>query len=115
MMDKNRIKINESKLFKILLMIALIINDLEYYSKMIYLQKKAIKQLKIFIMTHKDFNNLRKNKIYNIVADDYLNVIYADKGELYKLKRGYGEMAKLCYILSFNYIKINQLLVNILA
>ena len=105
-MDKNRIKINESKLFKILLMIALIINDLEYYSKMIYLQKKAIKQLKIFIMTHKDFNNLRKNKIYNIVADDNsqlknkynLNVIYADKGELYKLRRGYGEMSKLYFI-----------------
>ncbi len=94
-------------------MIALIINDLEYYSKMIYLQKKAIKQLKIFIMTHKDFNNLRKNKIYNIVADDNsqlknkynINVIYADKGELYNLRRGYGEMSKLMqFFISLNFM-----------
>ena len=62
--------------------------------------------IKIFIMTHKDFINYRYNPAYTIVADDRnelkkyynLSIIYADKGKLYKLKRGYGEMSKLYYI-----------------
>ena len=57
-------------------------------------------------MTHKDFINYRYNPAYTIVADDRnelkkyynLSIIYADKGKLYKLKRGYGEMSKLFLI-----------------
>jgi len=62
--------------------------------------------LKIFIMTHKDFNLKRRNSVYTIVADDKsqlkkkynLSIIYAENGKLYKLKRAYGEMSKLYYI-----------------
>ena len=57
-------------------------------------------------MTHKDFINHRYNKAYSIVADDItqlknkykLNVIFANNGKLYKMKRAYGEMSKLYYI-----------------
>ena len=62
--------------------------------------------LKIFIMTHKDFVNYRKNPVYSIVVDDKsllkntynLRIIYADRGKLYKLNRAYSEMSQLYYI-----------------
>ena len=80
--------------------------------------------INIFIMTHKDYNNKRYNQVYTIVADDKskvrnkynLKVIFADKGKLYNMSRGYGEMAKLYYIyqlykerkLSSKYIGLNH-------
>ena len=59
-------------------------------------------------MIHKDFVNYRYNPVYSIVVDHKsllkykynLNIIYADKGKLYKLRRAYGEMSKLYYIYS---------------
>ena len=59
--------------------------------------------LKIFIMTHKDFDNHRYNPIYNIVADNKqqlkkkynLNIFYAKEGKLFNMSRSYGEMSKL--------------------
>lgn len=111
-------------LFKVLLFIFLIANDLEYYAKMKYLENKSVNQLKIFIMAHKDFKNLRNNKVYNIVFDDKsqskkkynLNVIYANNGKLYNLSRAYGEMSKLYFIyqlyqngtISSKYIGLNH-------
>ena len=78
----------------------------------------------IFIMTHKDFYNILTNQIYKIVADapsqlNYkydLQVIYANKGKLFKKSKAYGEMAKLYYIyelyknrtLSSKYIGLNH-------
>ena len=73
-----------------------------------YFNHPPIKEslIKIFVMTHKDFNNHRLNKNYIIVADDKtqlknkynLNVIYANNGVLYNMRRAYGEMSKLYYI-----------------
>jgi len=48
--------------------------------------------INIFIMTHKDFYNILTNQIYKIVADEQiqiknkysLQVIYANKGKLFK-------------------------------
>ena len=78
----------------------------------------------IFIMTHKDFNNILTKKIYKIVADEPkqlsmkydLEVLYANNGKLYKKSKAYGEMAKLYYIyeqykngtLSSKYIGLNH-------
>ena len=64
--------------------------------------------LKIFIMTHKDFNNYRYNSAYTIVANDQsqlkgkynLSIIFANKGKLYKLRRAYCEMSLLVNILA---------------
>ena len=80
----------------------------DFYNYAKYNLKNHFKNesLKIFIMTHKDFINYRKNPVYTIVADDKsqlkkkynLSVIYADKGKLYKLNRAYSEMSQLYYI-----------------
>ena len=102
----------ENKLFKFLLIIAFVTNNKEnnyLHNKRIYnLQIPVINSstLKIFIMAHKDFYNIRYNPIYNIVVDDKsqlknkynLNIIYANDGKLYNMKRAYGEMSKLYYI-----------------
>lgn len=57
-------------------------------------------------MAHKDFVNYRYNKVYSIVADDKsqlknkynLDVIFANEGKLYRMRRAYCEMSKLYYI-----------------
>lgn len=57
-------------------------------------------------MTHRDFRNYRYNPVYSIVVDDKtvlkkkynLDIIYANKGKLYNMRRAYGEMSKLYYI-----------------
>jgi hypothetical protein len=90
-------------------------------------QEKSINytnNINIFIMTHKDFYNIITNQIYKIIADDQiqiknkysLQVIYANKGKLFKKSQAYGEMAKLYYIyelykngnLSSKYIGLNH-------
>ncbi len=116
---------NINKLFKVLIIISLLIN---YFNlslapneiKNIFKiwRTETIKkfkrnnnfskepEIKIFIMTHRDFKNYRVNPAYNIVADDKsqlrenysLNLIYANKGKLYNMKRSYSEMSKLYYI-----------------
>ena len=75
-----------------------------YITKFISFKNES--DLKIFIMTHKDFKNYRYNPSYIIVADDKsqlkekynLTVLYADKGYLYNMRKNYGEMSKLYYI-----------------
>jgi len=107
----------ENKLVKTLLIMALIINIVDKnYLKLFYI--KYIKRnkfykaknkedfLKIFILAHKDFINYRYNSVYNIVVDKKaqlrnkynLNIIYANEGRLYKLKRAYCEMSKIYFI-----------------
>ena len=123
-------KPNENKIIKIILIISLLTNNIEndnclYKNSFKYKKIKANSSiLKIFIMTHKDFDNERYNPVYNIVADDKsqlknnysLNVIYADKGKLYNLRKAYGEMSKLYFIyqlyknetISSEYIGLNH-------
>jgi len=105
-------KTNSDKLLKILLLIALITNNIDK-DYLVFSNKNELYKLqtnsslvKIFIMTHKDFVNNRFNPIYNIVVDDRnvlknkynLNIIYANESKLYNLSRGYGEMSKLFFI-----------------
>ena len=120
-------KINRNKLLKLLLVLSLQTNILEFddyfnYKRKTYFINDSL--LKIFIMTHKDFRNYRFNPVYRIVADDKsqlknkynLTIIFANKGELYNKKRAYGEMSKLYYIyqlykngtLSSKYIGLNH-------
>lgn len=69
-------------------------------------KNKSISNINIFIMAHKDFNNILTNKMYKIVADDQgllknkydLQVIYANKGKLFRKRKSYAEMSKLYYI-----------------
>ena len=62
--------------------------------------------LKIFIIANKDFNSLRYNPIYSIVVDhkmqlknNYsLNIIYANEGKLFGMRKSYAEMSKIYFI-----------------
>jgi len=115
---------------KILLIISLISNNV-IKDNFIYKQvneyqkiKTNYSTLKIFIMTHKDFDNIRFDPVYNIVVNDKtelknnysLNIIYANEGKLYNMSRAYGEMSKLYYIyqlyknetISSKYIGLNH-------
>jgi len=99
-------------LFKILLILSFLLNHIEreYYIYEMINKHNKIKtnssSLKIFIMTHKDFDNHRYNPIYNIVADNKqqlkkkynLNIFYAKEGKLFNMSRSYGEMSKLYFI-----------------
>ena len=115
-------KYNGIKVLKILfisILITIKLNEL-YLRSASHLSKKNMitkieeSYLKIFILTHKDFINHRYNSVYNIVADDKmqlnrtynLNVIYASDGILYNKKRGYCEMEKIYYIYQL-YLKDN--------
>ena len=106
------IKKNEKRIFKILLILSLITNNIE---KDYFINKRINKFqnmktntsfLKIFIMAHKDFNNCRYNPVYHIVVDDKsqlkkkynLNIIYTNEGKLLNMTRAYGEMSKLYFI-----------------
>ena len=102
---------NENKIFKIFLILALILNNPIHNYFVINRKNNQIilansTTLKIFIMAHKDFYNARYNPVYNIVVDDksqlknkyFLNIIYSNKGQLYKMSRAYGEMSKLYFI-----------------
>ena len=85
--------LNENIIIKLLLIIALITNNIKKDNSLykdINIYKKFgtnSTDLKIFIMAHKDFDNSRHNPVYYIVVDDktqlknkyYLNVIYANK------------------------------------
>ena len=59
-------------------------------------------------MIFKKFLLFRYNPVYSIVVDDKsllknkynLDIIYADKGKLYNLKRAYSEISQLYYIYS---------------
>ena len=59
--------------------------------------------LKIFVEAHKDFNCYRHNPVYTIVVDDKsrlqnkydLDIIYANEGKLYNMRKSYAEMSKL--------------------
>ena len=121
------------KLFFLIIMKIIIIytkikkeNEKEIYLRKLN-QEKSINNtnnINIFIMTHKDFYNIITNQIYKIIADDQiqiknkysLQVIYANKGKLFKKSQAYGEMAKLHYIyelykngnLSSKYIGLNH-------
>ena len=94
------------KSIKYLLILSLIANIIQYYFRRNYLQDET--DLKIFIITHKDFQNFRHNPVYTIVANDRtqltkkynLKIIFADKSNLYKMKRAYCEMSQLYYIYS---------------
>ena len=96
--EKSNHKLLKNKLLY-LLILSLILKYIGYIQN-----KKST--LKIFIMAHKDFESFRYNPVYSIVVDDKtflknkynLNIIYADKGKLYKLKRAYSEMSQLYYI-----------------
>ena len=121
---------NESKLIKLILIISLLTNNITN-DNYIYKETNKYKKLttnstnlKIFIMAHKDFENLRYNPIYNIVVDDKtqlkknynLNIIYANEGKLYNFRKAYAEMSKLYYIyqlykngtISSKYIGLNH-------
>lgn len=103
---------NKNLIIKIILIFALISNNFDKKYIDISIYKEFIKSqtntslIKIFIITHKDFNNYRYNPIYNIVADDKselennykLNIIYANESKLYNISRGYSEMSKIYYI-----------------
>ena len=94
-------------ILKYILILSLILNYIEDYlfNNIKYFQTNK-SSLKIFIMAHKDFENFRYNPVYSIVVDDKsflknkynLDIIYADQGKLYKLKRAYSEMSQLYYI-----------------
>ena len=87
-------------------------------------QKKLINNTNIFIVAHKDFNNSLTNQIYKIVVDEptqlknnyNLQVLYANKGRLFKMRKSYAEMSKLYYVyelykngtLSSKYIGLNH-------
>jgi len=120
----NRIKVYKNKIFKILFILSLILNNFEFD----YLNNKQLFKkeptLRIFIITHKDFENFRYNPVYTIVADDKselqkkynLKIMYANDCKLYNLKRAYSEMSKLYYIyqlykngtISSKYIGLNH-------
>ena len=113
-MKKKNIIINQRikqiikrNILKYILILSLILNYIEDYlfNNIKYFQTNK-SSLKIFIMAHKDFENFRYNPVYSIVVDDKsflknkynLDIIYADQGKLYKLKRAYSEMSQLYYI-----------------
>ena len=83
-----------------------IFNILKFFKDKIGNNSKNESDLKIFIMTHKDFTNYRNNPVYNIVADEAkqlkenytINIIYANKSKLYNMSRAYSEFSKLYYI-----------------
>ena len=122
--------INKYKLilFKIYFIIAFLIYmiDKKYFinEQNHFLKNKTETVLKIFIMAHKDFKNLRNNSVYSIVVDDKsqlkkkynLSIIYAKEGKLYNMRRAYCEMSKLYYIyqlykdgtISSKYIGLNH-------
>lgn len=107
---------NNIYIYKVFIIINLLINiiDKDYFKSIknnFLNQKEKIKNtepiLKIFIITHRDFQNNRHNPVYNIVADDksqlknnYTNIsiIYANEGKLYNKRRAYCEMSKIYYI-----------------
>lgn len=101
-MKKNK----NDKITKLIIIIFFsFIYEYKYYLQYIsFLDTES--NLKIFIVTHKDFINYRHNPAYTIVADNKyqlknkynLSIIYADKGKLYKLRNCYSEMSKLYYI-----------------
>ncbi len=78
----------------------------------------------MFIMTHKDFQNVRYNPSYIIAVDDKsilknsynLDIVETKEGELYNKSRAYCEMSKLHYIfklykngiISSKYIGLNH-------
>ena len=122
--------LNGSILIKLILIISLLTNNITN-DNYIYKETNKYKKLttnstnlKIFIMAHKDFENLRYNPIYNIVVDDKtqlkknynLNIIYANEGKLYNFRKAYAEMSKLYYIyqiykdgtISSKYIGLNH-------
>ena len=124
------IKIIESKLFKILFLVIIF----KFGKESFYFKSKGRNNLKkinniesnvrIFIMTHKDFKNVRTNPSYVITIDDKsnlknkynLDIIDSIDGELFNKSRGYGEMSKLYFIfqlyrkgtISSKYIGLNH-------
>jgi hypothetical protein len=78
----------------------------------------------IFIVAHKDFNISLTNQAYKILADEpnqlknnySLQVLYANKGKLFKMRKSYAEMSKLYYVyelykngtLSSKYVGLNH-------
>ena len=119
-------KVYKNKVFKILFIFSLILNNFEfdYFNNKTRQPFKKEPNLRIFIITHKDFENFRYNPVYTIVAGDKselqkkynLKIIYANKCKLYNLKRAYSEMFKLYYIyqlykngtISSKYIGVNH-------
>ena len=120
---------NQNILYKIALILFLLINNFEkdYIRSSIknnYKTKTNSSIVKIFIMTHKDFDCEIYNPIYNIVADDKkqlkknynLDILYASQSTLYNKKRAYSEMSKLYFIyelyknatISSKYIGLNH-------
>ena len=104
-------KICKMKIFKIIIFIIQLLISIIYYiynkGKLHFLNPKMNENIvKIFISAHKDFKNYRFNPVYNIVVDEKsqlkdnynLNVLYANEGKLFDLKKAYGEMGKLYYI-----------------
>ena len=69
-------------------------------------QEKLINNTSIFIVAHTDFSNNLTNQIYKILADDpsqlknkyNLQVFFANKGKLFKMRKSYAEMSKLYYV-----------------
>ena len=124
---KGHYKTKNNNYLKLLLILSLIVNNIEYnyYNKKAYISvKKKEPLLKIYIMAHKDFECYRHNPVYTIVGDDKshfknkyeLNIIFANQGKLFNLKRSYSEMAQLYYVyelykkgtLSSKYIGLNH-------
>ena len=87
-------------------------------------QDKFINNTNIFIVAHTDFSNNLTNQIYKILADDpsqlknkyNLQVFFAYKGKLFKMRKSYAEMSKLYYVyelykngtISSKYIGLNH-------
>ena len=101
----------KKKLFKKIIFIIQLLISIIYYiynkGKLHFLNPKMNENVvKIFILAHKDFKNYRFNPVYNIVVDEKsqlkdnynLNVLYANEGKLFNLKKAYCEMGKLYYI-----------------
>ena len=102
----------KKKLFKKIIFIIQLLISIGYYyiynkGKLHFLNPKMNENIvKIFISAHKDFKNYRLNPVYNIVVDEKsqlkdnynLNVLYANEGKLFNLKKAYCEMGKLYYI-----------------
>lgn len=103
---------NEIKILKLLLIITIMANNIEndnlIYKQVNNYQKLGTNSLmlKIFIIANKDFNSLRYNPIYSIVVDhkmqlknNYsLNIIYANEGKLFGMRKSYAEMSKIYFI-----------------
>ena len=104
---------NEIKILKLLLIITIMANNIEndnlIYKQVNNYQKLGTNSLmlKIFIIANKDFNSLRYNPIYSIVVDhkmqlknNYsLNIIYANEGKLFGMRKSYAEMSKIVLII----------------